>query len=229
MYTCIPTVIQACLNDCRNTCNIAIMKTLSILSRKGGVGKTTLALHLAVCASHKRKETVLLDLDPQASASDWGDSREADEPVIMSCQSARLQQTLEKAAEHAAELAIIDTAPHAEAASLTAARLSDLVLIPCKPAILDIRAIGHTIDIIQLAKVDAVVVLNTVPPKGSIIEETRDAIEGLGIEVCPVMVGQRVAFSHSLITGNTAQEYQSKGKAASEITQLYRWIMKRLS
>lgn len=124
------------------TCTISIMKTLSILSRKGGVGKTTLAIHLAVCASQKRKETVLLDLDPQASASDWGDSREAEEPVIMSCQSARLQQTLGKAADHGAELAIIDTAPHAEAASLTAARLSDLVLIPCKPAILDIRAIG---------------------------------------------------------------------------------------
>src|SRR4051812_9330361 len=116
------------------------MKVIALLSQKGGAGKTTLALHLAVAAEQDGHQTAIIDLDPQASAASWGDSRAAETPVVVSAQSSRLAQVLEAARNAGAALAIIDTAPHSESAALAAARAADLILIPCRPAILDLRA-----------------------------------------------------------------------------------------
>jgi chromosome partitioning protein len=205
------------------------MKTISIVSQKGGAGKTTLALHLAVAAEHDGKKVVVVDLDPQASSAKWGDSREQDSPVIVSAQSARLGKILEVAEEQGAVLAILDTAPHSENSALAAVRCADLILIPCRPAILDLRAIGDTVDLIKLAKKSATVVLNAVPPRGVIAKEAQKAIAGYGMPMAPVSVGQRAAFSHALTEGKTAQEYEPTGKAAEEIKELYIWICKQLN
>lgn len=204
------------------------MKTVAIVSRKGGAGKTTLAVHLAVAASIKGKEVAIIDLDPQASAAGWGDSRTAETPAVVSAQAARLPKVLETAANAGADLAIIDTAPHSETAALAAIRAADLILIPCRPAILDLRAISDTIDLVNLAKKTATVVLNAVPPRGSLADEAVEAIASYGMTVAPVKVGQRAAFVHSLTTGLTAQEYEPEGKAAEEIQQLYKWMCKQL-
>ena len=69
----------------------------------------------------------------------------------MSAQASRLTQVLDTARNSGADLAIIDTAPHSESTSLAAARAADLILIPCRPAILDLRAIGQTIELARLA------------------------------------------------------------------------------
>ena len=204
------------------------MKTLSIISQKGGAGKTTLAVHLAVAADMDRKQAALIDLDPQASAASWGDSRGDDGPVVESAQASRLQKVLAAAEEGGAKLTIIDTAPHSESSSLAAARLADFVLIPCRPAILDLRAIGSTVDLVKLAKAKASVVLNTIPPRGAIVDEAAEAIAGFGIPLAPCHIGSRVAFVHSLTAGLTAQEYEPKGKAAQEISRLYKWTRKQL-
>jgi chromosome partitioning protein len=204
------------------------MKTVAIVSRKGGAGKTTLAVHLAVAASIKGKEVAIIDLDPQASAAGWGDSRTADTPAVVSAQAARLPKVLETAALAGADLAIIDTAPHSETAALAAIRAADLILIPCRPAILDLRAISDTIDLVNLAKKTATVVLNAVPPRGSLADEAVEALASYGVTVAPIKVGQRAAFVHSLTTGLTAQEYEPEGKAAEEIQQLYKWMCKQV-
>ncbi|WP_414587018.1 ParA family partition ATPase [Scytonema sp. PCC 10023] len=204
------------------------MKTVAIVSRKGGAGKTTLAVHLAVAASIKGKEVAIIDLDPQASAAGWGDSRTTETPAVVSAQAARLPKVLETAANAGADLAIIDTAPHSETAALAAIRAADLILIPCRPAILDLRAISDTIDLVNLAKKTATVVLNAVPPRGSLADEAVEAIASYGVTVAPIKVGQRAAFVHSLTTGLTAQEYEPEGKAAEEIQQLYKWMCKQL-
>src|SRR5580693_4718844 len=127
------------------------MKTIAIISQKGGAGKTTLAIHLAVAAEMAHKSAAVIDLDPQASATSWKDLREGETPVVASAQVTRLVQVLEAAAKHGADIAIIDTAPHSESAALAAARAADLILIPCRPAILDLRAIHLTIDLSKLA------------------------------------------------------------------------------
>ncbi len=202
------------------------MKTLAVISQKGGAGKTTLALHLAVAARIKKKTAAIIDLDPQASAANWGDSREDEYPAVVSAQPARLSKVLAAAKEAGAKLAIIDTAPHSESAALAAARASDLVIIPCRPAILDLRAIGSTVDLVNLAKAKACIVLNAVPSRGTLAEEAVEAVSSYGVKVLPVRIGQRAAFVHALTAGKTAQEYEPNGKAAKEIKDLYMAICK---
>jgi chromosome partitioning protein len=127
-----------------------------------------------------------------------------------------------------ATLAIIDTSPASESATLAAARSADLLLVPCRPAILDLRAIGSTIDLARIAGKPCAVILNAVPPRGSLSAEATRAVEGYGVEVAPVTIGQRSAFMHSLTLGQTALEYDPRGKSASEIVQLYDWLCKQM-
>ena len=119
------------------------MLTVALVSQKGGAGKTTIAINLAVASELAGRPAVVVDLDPQASAATWGDSREAEAPVVVSAQAARLAEVLATAREHGAALTLIDTAPHAEAA----ARTADLVLVPCRPSVLDLRAVTASQDI----------------------------------------------------------------------------------
>lgn len=197
------------------------MKTISILSQKGGAGKTTLAVHLAVAAEAAGKPVAIIDLDPQASAAGWKDLRHADTPVVVSAQASRLTQVLETAAQHGAALAILDTAPHSESSALAAARAADLILIPCRPAILDLRAISLTVDLVRLAGKPACIVFNAVPPRGTLADEASAAVQEYGVTIAPVRIGHRAAYIHALTVGQTAQEYETEGKAAQEIKQLY--------
>lgn len=201
------------------------MKTLAIISQKGGTGKTTLAINVSVAADQATGGKVtIIDLDPQASAASWGDSREQASPAVISAQASRLPQCLEGARKAGAELVIIDTAPHSESAAIAAARAADLVLIPCRPAILDLRAISNTVDLVKLAGTQAAVVLNAVPPRGSLADEAAEAIAGYDVPLAPIRITQRAAFVHSLTLGRSIQEYEPRGKGAEEIQQLYLWI-----
>ena len=182
-----------------------------------------MALHLAVAAEQAKKPAAVIDLDPQASATGWGDHRQADKPAVVSAQAARLPQVLEAASQAGAALAIIDTAPHSESAALAAARAADLVLIPCRAAILDLRAIHSTIDLAKLAGKPAAVVLNSVPPRGQLGNDAETAIGVYGVAVCPIRIGSRAVFVHALTEGLSALEHEPEGKGASEIRQLYRW------
>lgn len=199
------------------------MKTIAVISQKGGAGKTTLSTHLAVAADKRGLQTALFDLDPQASAASWADKREAESPTVISAQAARLPALLKQAAEQEADLVIIDSAPNADSASLEAARSADLILIPCRPAAFDMGAIGTTLSLAGLAKKPAFVVLNAALPQSKIGEEAREALIAGGVQVADQIIHQLVAFSHSVNEGKTAQEYDPKGKAAQEIEQLLDW------
>jgi len=201
------------------------MKTVAIISQKGGTGKTTLAINISVAADKASGgRATIIDLDPQASAASWGDSREQGSPAVMSAQASRLPQCLEAAQKAGSQVVIIDTAPHSESAALAAARAADLVLIPCRPAILDLRAIGNTIDLVKLAGTQAAVVLNSVPPRGALADEAAEAIAGYDVPLAPIRITQRAAFVHALTLGKSIQEYEPRGKGAEEIQQLYLWI-----
>jgi chromosome partitioning protein len=202
------------------------MKTIAIISQKGGAGKTTIAIHLAVAAERKGMNTALFDLDPQASASSWSDKRSKPSPAVVSAQAARLPGLLEQAAAQAADLVIIDSAPNADAASLAAARAADLILIPCRPAAFDLNAIGTTLNLAAVAGKPAYVVLNAVPPLGKVGEEARRALQAGGVEVASPVLHHLVAFAHAVNDGRTAQELDAKSKAAMEIDALFAWVRK---
>lgn len=203
------------------------MKTIAIISQKGGAGKTTVAIHLAVAAEHHNLKTAIFDLDPQASAASWADKRENASPVVISAQAARLSNLLEQAVDQAADLVIIDSAPNADAASLAAAKAADLILIPCRPSAFDLNAIGTTLNLAVVANKPAYVLLNAVPPYGKIGEEARIALEKVEIKVVEPVLHYLVAFSHAVNDGRTAQEYDSKSKAANEVETLFHWILKK--
>ena len=204
------------------------MKTIAIISQKGGAGKTTLAVHLAVAAEMARKSAAVIDLDPQGSATSWKDLRPGETPAVVPAQVSRLAQILESAARHGADIAIIDTAPHSESAALAAARAADLILIPCRPAIFDLKAISTTVDLAKLAGKPACVVFNAVQPRGSLADEASAAVESYQIPIAPTRIAQRAAYVHALTAGQVAQEYEPDGKAAEEIKLLYRWTCKQV-
>lgn len=206
------------------------MKIVAIVSQKGGVGKSTLAVHLAAAAEASGLTSVVLDLDQQASAAGWKDSREAETPVVTAIPHTRLRQGLETAKSGGADFVVIDTAPHAEAASLAAARAADLVLIPSRPGIFDLRAIGSTVEMLKLAEKPAYVVLNTMPPRASqLLSDAKEAVAVHGIPLAPVVLHQRAPFSHALTMGGVAAEYEPGGKASEEIAALLKWVRKMLA
>lgn len=200
------------------------MKTIAIISQKGGAGKTTVAVHLAVAAERKGLQTAIFDLDPQASAASWSDKRQQPTPAVVSAQAARLPNLLEQAEQQHAQLIFIDSAPNADSASLAAARAADLILIPCRPAAFDLNAIGTTLSLAAVAKKPAFVLLNAVPPQGKLGEEAANALQNAGVQVATPCLHHLVAFSHAVNDGRTAQEYDPHGKAAAEIKALFDWI-----
>ncbi len=205
------------------------MRTIALINQKGGVGKTTVALHLATAFHLAGASTLILDLDPQASASEWHDAREAELPHVESIQPARLAKAISTAQEIGTDVLILDTAPHAESTALEAARAADLVLVPCQPSIMDLRAMRKSAELLSLVKTPAFAVLNSVSASGTVADEAAEMIEGgLGLKVCPVRLGDRVAYNRSLITGQTAQEFEPYGKAAREIEQLHMWSCEQL-
>lgn len=203
---------------------LVCMKTIAIVSQKGGAGKTTLAIHLAVAFVQAGRDTAIVDLDPQASATNWRDRRAAELPVVISAHASRLQHEMKRIGESGGEVLLIDTAPHADGAALEAAKAADLVLIPCRPAILDIEALANTLQLVRVTKTPVLIVLNAVAATGGEAAEAAEAIAGLDAEVCPVQLGNRVAFSRSLITGRTAQEFEPEGKAAREVERLHAFM-----
>jgi chromosome partitioning protein len=199
------------------------MKTLAIISQKGGVGKTTLATCLAVAAESDGKKTAIFDLDPQATASFWKDIRQAVTPAVTSIQPIRLPAMQQAARESGADLTIIDGPAVARDVAFEAARAADFVLIPTKTAVFDTMSRTHTLEVVRQCGKPFSVVLTFVPPVG---KETQDAIEAasaLGAPICPVMLGHRKAYFRAQATGLAVQEYEPEGKAAMEISRLYEY------
>lgn len=201
------------------------MKIIALIAQKGGAGKTTLALSLAVAAEQAGETTVIYDLDPQATACNWGDRRSTDTPVIVDVQPARLQKAIERAEKEEVDLIILDTPPRSEQASLAAAKAADLIIIPCRPQIYDLETLRNTQQLINYAgNQSTLVVLNAVPSRGTRHEQAKQAIQGMGLTVASAQLGNRAAFGDAGALGLTALEYEPKGKAAQEILHVYKSI-----
>ncbi len=206
------------------------MQTIAIISQKGGAGKSTLAIHLAVEAAKQDKNIAIIDLDPQASAAKWGDRRKEELPVVISAHASRLPQQMELVRENGGALLYLDTAPHSDSAALSAARASDLVIVPCLPNIFDIEAAMSTIELLRATSTPFFVVLNEVGAVGSAeADEAEAALKEQAVPVCPARLAKRVAFARSLAFGQVASEFEPDGKAAVEIEHLHRFVCEHLN
>jgi chromosome partitioning protein len=209
-----------------------MMNILAVVAQKGGCGKTTLALSLAVAAHHAGRVAVVVDLDPQATATTWYDRRSEQPPAVISVQPARLARVLQSAQDGGTELIIIDTPPRAEHAALSAVRAAQLVLIPCRPAAFDLDTVAVTLELVRLAGGQTprmAAVLNGVTPTGIEREQSTLVLRELGLNVCPTAFGQRKAFALGGAVGQSAQEFAPSSKAADEIGAVYRFTCKLLA
>lgn len=203
------------------------MKTLAVLSRKGGAGKTTITVHLAVAAEAHGIATAIFDLDPQASAELWSDHRGEPIPAVVPAQAPRLPALLAQAKGNDADLVILDTAPNADTIASEAATHADVILIPCRPSGFDLDAIGATVRLAQAAGKPAYVVINAAPVQGVETAEATAALTAAGLAVCPVVLHYRKAYASRIHEGRTAQETDPTGKAAAEIKALLLWISEK--
>ena len=202
------------------------MKIIAIIGQKGGSGKTTTALGLAVEAARKGRAVAVIDLDPQATATNWSDRREMkDAPAVVSCQVVRLRQVLDAAKAQGVKVAIIDTAGKSTDAAIAAAKVADKVLMPIQPQLFDIETLHNVKEVLTLAgNPSAAVVINRASVQGRRHEETREAAAAMGFTVAPVVLYQRAAHGDAGNIGQTAAEYEPKGKAAQEMTMLYDYL-----
>lgn len=194
---------------------------ISLVAQKGGVGKTTLAVNLAAEAERDHWRARVLDIDPQGSATIWADARERERPDVRTCLARRLERDLADAVEDGIDAVFVDTAPHAEGAALTAARIADLVLVPCRPALFDLAAVGASLELAGIAGTPAAVALNGVPPRGRTGREAREALERRGVRVLAATVGHRAAVGHAQTAGLGVVEHEPRGRAADEIRALW--------
>lgn len=197
------------------------MKVVAVVAQKGGVGKTTIATCLAVEGERRGFSVSILDLDPQATASFWHDTRRCETPAVVSLQASRIRPVLKSAEEAGCDLAILDAAAIARDVIYAASASADYVLIPTKTSVFDVTSLLETVEIVRQTGNPLSVVLNFVPPRGI---ETKDAFELLdhqGIRVSPAKIGNRKAIFRAQGFGKTVQETDHQSKAASEFRDLF--------
>jgi len=203
------------------------IRTIAIVSEKGGAGKTTLAVNLAVIAENSGRATVVFDLDPRANAAIWGDARGRC-PEVVPAQASRLSMLLQQAQKAKADLILLDTPSNALHIAQVACGLADLILIPCRPYPPDLLSIVPTVKVALAAGIPTFVLINAAPAQGIETAEATAAIERAGVAVCPVILHQRKAFVSRFHEGMSATEVDFRCKAALELDELWAWVIDAL-
>jgi chromosome partitioning protein len=179
------------------------MDVLAVMSQKGGAGKTTLAVHLAVAAQRRGLKVAVFDTDPQQSALVWFKAREADEPTV----------------------AAIPT-PNAGVDAVDVAAVATKILVPVRPSVFDLSAAKRTIEIIKKAGVDSLLVLSACPHRAPEISMAREALGLSGLPVAEISIGDRRPYARAIQTGRAVIEFEPDGKAAEEINALLNEVLK---
>jgi chromosome partitioning protein len=192
---------------------------VTIAQQKGGAGKTTLAIHLALAWAASGRRVVLIDIDPQASLSTWFKLRQAGGVDAVGVTGWRVTGEVDRQRrEH--DLVVIDSPPHAETEARIAVRAADLVLVPMQPSPMDLWATRPTLDLAKAEGRPALIVLNRVPPRANLTGTMRDALQVLQVPVAATEIGNRVALAAALMEGQGILEYDRNSVAAQEIMAL---------
>jgi chromosome partitioning protein len=204
------------------------MHTVAVIADKGGVGKSTLSIHIAVEAQRRGFESLIIGCDPQACSEAWADVRNYGKetpiaPLVVTTQAVRVPQLLEKARVNGADFVVLDVGANSDNAASYAARCADYILIPSSPRYFDLRGIPDMANKAHESKKPFAVVLNRVL-RGPYMAEATSYLEDSGYPVAPVVLKERVAFANSLTSGLVAVESEPDGKAANEIKELFDWL-----
>lgn len=202
------------------------MKTLAFIARKGGVGKTTLAAHVAVVASASGK-VVLVDTDPQGSLSQWWQDREADTPSLMETTIGKLPRELAQV-ENQDGWVIVDTPAFDSGIVSQVIALADMVVIPVKPSPHDLRGVAVTVEAVKKAGKPFIFVLTQAIGTALLTKQAGEVLVESG-PVAQTVMHNRVAFASSMTDGRTVLDTDPHGKASEETTAIYKDIMKSYS
>ena len=203
------------------------MKIWAVISQKGGAGKTTIALHLAVSAANDGRSIVVLDLDAQQSAVRWSRIRESDEPRLSGVILPDLARSLATATKEGVDYVIIDTSPRADSDSIEVAKQADMIIVPVRPSFLDLAAVDETMQVIKAAKQEdkTILVLNAVAPRTTEAKDAADFLKGLGT-VLREQLGERADYRRALLKGQGVTEFAPKSAAAKELAKFYKALQK---
>jgi len=204
----------------------------NIAQQKGGAGKTTVAVNLAVAWTKQRgKRVALLDVDPQGSSSIWYEAREhylgSDDTGLTfrrSGGSRAVNEARALARDH--DVVVVDMPPHASSAANAVIAAASMVVVPVQPSPLDFWATLPTLEVAAAAKKPALLVLNRVPPRALLTATMITRLGDYKVRVAKSPLGNRVAFAESVGAGRTVLETKPGSKAAGEVRALARELMR---
>jgi chromosome partitioning protein len=202
------------------------MRTLAVMASKGGVGKSTITVHLAVAAQKAGERVAILDTDPQHSALTWGRTREDREPVVVEVAPDEVPDALDEAKIDGYTLILIDNAPRAEPQAAATCRVSDFILVPVRPSAFDLDTVKQTIAIITAAgkASSSALLLNQCPARAAELPEARIVLGRFATPLAPVELGLRRSYSRAVESGSSVQETDPKGPASTEIAALWTYV-----
>lgn len=209
------------------------MKVISILNQKGGVGKTTIAVNLSYGIAVKRFRVLLIDSDPQGSVKAWqGVSGESAFSIIHYAQDNLYKEinTLAKGYDYV----IIDGPPGKESITKSILTISDLVIIPIRPSILDLWSSQEIIDLVKEAgelnpRIKGMLLVSQKAPGTRIGKEAKESLGGYDLDIFNTEINLRIAYAEAMINGKAVMEYDPESEASKEIVNLTKEVLKGVS
>ena len=210
-----------------------LSKVITIAQQKGGTGKTTLAVHLALAfTNYHNFKVAIIDTDPQGSLGKWFMIREekklSNNNLTFKTASLWGAQYESKTLKKDHDIVIIDTPPKIESDARPSIESADLVLIPMAASHVDFWATGAIVEIAQKANKKILIQINRSSQRSKLISKTNDFIKSLNLSATKTIIGNRQIFASSMGEGKTAVEKQKKSNAVEEIKQLSEQILSEI-